>query len=160
MSVLLSAILLGQAAEAASGAAGTAPAATGAGPAATGPAATGAAGAAMNQPTMGQALMSSLPYMLLFGAIFYFLILRPQQRKQKEHEERLRKIKVGDRVKTIAGLLGDVISVKTDTFVIKIAEGVKVEFDRNAIVSIVEAAAPSEAEAAKEDRSKDKVKFK
>jgi preprotein translocase subunit YajC len=75
-------------------------------------------------------------------AIFYFLIIRPQNKKQKETQKMLAALKKGDRVVTIGGVHGTIQSVKetSQTVIIKVDDNVKVEFSRSA-VSTVEAAA-------------------
>ena len=79
-------------------------------------------------------LAGFLPIILVF-VIFYFLLIRPQQKKQKEHQIMLSKLKKGDKVITSGGIHGEVIGIKDkeDIVVLKIAENVKVEFQRNSI---------------------------
>jgi preprotein translocase subunit YajC len=91
------------------------------------------------------------PILLMFPAIiaiFYFLIIRPQNKKQKETQKMLENLKKGDRVVTIGGIHGVIQSVKEQSVIVKIDDNVKVEFSRNAI-STIEAAA-------KEDKKEDK----
>ena len=73
----------------------------------------------------------------LIFVIFYFLLIRPQQKKQKQHQNMLEAIKKGDRVVTSGGVYGTVIGVKDNIVVLKIADDVKVEFAKSAIASIV-----------------------
>jgi preprotein translocase subunit YajC len=68
--------------------------------------------------------------------IFYFMIIRPQQKKQKETEAMLASIKKGDRVLTSGGIFGTVIGVKDDVVVLKVADEVKMEFSRQSVVQI------------------------
>jgi len=78
---------------------------------------------------------------LTFGVvilIFYFLIIRPQNKKQKETEKMLSSIKKGDRVATIGGIRGVVQSVKNDTVILKVDDNTKMEFGKNAVSSILE----------------------
>lgn len=80
-----------------------------------------------------QAIVQLLPMIAVF-AIFYFLIIRPQQQKQKKHQELITNLKKGDKVVTIGGLHGIVTGFKGDGIVIlKIANNVEVEFLRHAI---------------------------
>ncbi len=71
-------------------------------------------------------MMSLLPFVLIF-VIMYFLILRPQQKRAKEHQELIKKLRRGDNVVTSGGLLGKVTKVLDDDQVeIEIADGVRV----------------------------------
>ncbi len=92
--------------------------------------ATGAAGT-------GGALMSFLPFVLIIG-IFYFLIIRPQNKKQKDTQKMLDALKKGDRVVTIGGIHGVIHKVKDNSVIIFVdsAATVKMEFSRSAIASV------------------------
>jgi len=68
--------------------------------------------------------------------IFYFLMIRPQQKRQKELQKMLSAIKKGDRVLTASGMYGVVAGVKDDIVVLKIAEDVKVEMLKSAVTAI------------------------
>ena len=89
-------------------------------------------------------LMSLLPFAAIIG-IFYFLIIRPQNKKQKETQKMLSALKKGDKVVTIGGLHGTIQSVKETTVIIKVDDNVKMEFSRSAI-SGVQVAAKEEKE--------------
>lgn len=84
-------------------------------------------------------LMSFLPLVFIF-VIFYFLLIRPQQKKQKEHQKLIAGIKSGDRVITTAGIHGLITNVKDTTVTIKVADNVKIEFDKAAVVTVQKAA--------------------
>lgn len=84
-------------------------------------------------------LVSMMPLVFIF-VIFYFLLIRPQQKKQKEHEKLVQAVKTGDQVVTNAGIHGTVSNVKDKTVIIKIADNVKVEFDRAAIATVEKSA--------------------
>ena len=81
-----------------------------------------------------------MPLVFIF-IIFYFLLIRPQQKKQKEHEKLVQAVKTGDQVVTISGIHGTISNVKDKTVIIKIADNVKVEFDRSAIAIVEKPAA-------------------
>ncbi len=68
--------------------------------------------------------------MLFMVAIFYFLLIRPQQKKAKEHRQLVDNLKRGDRVITAGGLIGEIISVGDQTLTIEIADKVKVDVGR------------------------------
>lgn len=75
----------------------------------------------------------------LFGSfilIFYFLILRPQQKRQKEHAKMLDGLKTGDRVLTSGGMYGTVVSVKDDIVNLKVGDNVRIEVAKSAVTSI------------------------
>lgn len=91
------------------------------------------------QPTEPNIFVSMMPLVFIF-IIFYFLLIRPQQKKAKEHAKLIEAIKTGDEVVTSAGIHGTVANVKEKTFVIKIADNVKVEFDRAAVATVVKSA--------------------
>ena len=74
--------------------------------------------------------------LILFGAmfaIFYFIVLRPQQRQKAERERMLAAVKKGDRVVTTSGMHGTVVSLAEHTVTLRVADQVKIEFDRTAI---------------------------
>ena len=92
-------------------------------------------------------LMGFLPLIAIVG-IFYFLILRPQNKKQKETQKMLAALKKGDKVVTIGGIHGTIQTVRETTVIVRVDDSTKMEFSRSAISS-VEAAA-------KEDKKDDK----
>ena len=78
-----------------------------------------------------------LPMLLFMFIIIYFLMIRPEQRKQKERQKLLSALKKGDRVMTSAGMFGMVGNVKDNTVMVKIAENTVVEFSKNAITAVL-----------------------
>ena len=78
-----------------------------------------------------------VPMILIFG-ILYFMMIRPQQRKEKERREMITNLKSGARVVFGGGMIGTVTNVKESTFVVKIADNVKVEVLRGAVSRVVE----------------------
>ncbi|HIJ59454.1 MAG TPA: preprotein translocase subunit YajC [Nitrospirae bacterium] len=76
-----------------------------------------------------QLIASLLPLVLIF-VVFYFLLIRPQQKKAKEHQNMLNNLKKGDKVITAGGEYGVVESVGTNTVTVKIAENVKVKYGK------------------------------
>jgi len=81
-------------------------------------------------------LFQMMPLVFIF-VIFYFLLIRPQQKKAKAHETLIQSVKTGDEVVTNAGIHGTVANVKDKTLIIKIADNVKVEFDRAAVAVVL-----------------------
>lgn len=84
-----------------------------------------------------ESLLSSIVPFLLIIVIFYFLILRPQQRKQKERAKLLESIKKGDKVITAGGIHGTVEGLDDKTLLVKVADNVKMKFERSAVTTIV-----------------------
>ena len=82
-------------------------------------------------------LFSTLVMFALIIGIFYFLILRPQQKRQKERQKLLEAVKKGDKIVTAGGLHGTVAGLDDKTVLIEVADKVKMKFDRSAIASIV-----------------------
>jgi preprotein translocase subunit YajC len=83
------------------------------------------------EPSM---FMSLVPFIFIFG-VMYFLIIRPQSKRQKEHQKFLTELKRGDEVLTASGILGKIEGM-TDLFVtLEIAEGVRIKCLRNQIAS-------------------------
>lgn len=80
--------------------------------------------------------LSGLLPILFLIPIFYVLIIRPQQKRQKDLKNLAENLKTGDRVVTNAGLHGIVANVKEKTFLLKVADNVKLEFDKSAIGTI------------------------
>ena len=85
-------------------------------------------------PAGGQ-LMSILPLIFIF-VIFYFLMIRPQTKRQKEHQALVSSLKTGDKVITNSGIHGIIANVKDRTVIVKVADNVKLEFDRAAVATV------------------------
>ena len=95
-----------------------------------------------------------LPLVLIF-VVFYFLLIRPQQKKAKEHREVLANLRRGDRIVTNGGLLGTITRVPNDTeLMVEIAEGVKVRVLRGLVAESLSKSDPVSS------KSKDKGKEK
>ena len=89
----------------------------------------------------GSSLLSFMPLVLIFG-LFYFLLIRPQQKKKKEHKDMVAAMKVGDEVATNGGLLGKVTDLDDNFVTIDVAQGgsiksVNVQVQRHAIAQMV-----------------------
>jgi preprotein translocase subunit YajC len=82
-------------------------------------------------------LIQFLP-LLLIVAIFYFLILRPQQRRQRQLQETIATLKIGDRVVTTGGVIGVITTVRDTSFLIRSADKSIIEIARSAIAGIDE----------------------
>ncbi|GFN33602.1 preprotein translocase subunit YajC [Paenibacillus xylaniclasticus] len=85
-----------------------------------------------------------LPFILMF-AVFYFLLLRPQQKKTKARNAMMNQLKKGDKITTIGGLHGTIVELNSDTVVLRVNDTVKMTFERSAIGNVV-SSAPAPAE--------------
>ncbi|NLW18496.1 MAG: preprotein translocase subunit YajC [Candidatus Cloacimonetes bacterium] len=98
----------------------------------------GPAGEGGQQP--GNPLMNFLPILIMF-ALLYFLMIMPQQKRQKEMQKMLDSLQVNDKVVTSSGILGRVVTIKPDknTIMVEIDETnhVRVEFQRGAVVEVI-----------------------
>ena len=81
-------------------------------------------------------LMQFLPLALIF-VIFYFLLIRPARAKQKAMQAMIEALKPGDKVITSSGIHGTVVALQDDIVQVRIAENVKVDFSKSAVVSVV-----------------------
>lgn len=81
--------------------------------------------------------LGGLPFLLLIFVAMYFLLIAPNQRKQKQWQSMLSKLKTGDRVTTNGGIRGTIVSVKDDVLVVRTApDGVKLELVKSAIAAV------------------------
>ena len=86
---------------------------------------------------IGGAGVGPIVMMVAIFAIFYFLLIMPQQRKQKKWQELLKQLKSGDRVITSGGLTGVIMSVKDDTVILRVPpDNLKLEVARSSIVTL------------------------
>ncbi|HHH35497.1 MAG TPA: preprotein translocase subunit YajC [Gammaproteobacteria bacterium] len=92
---------------------------------------------AQDVPAGAQGGFASLVPLILIFVIFYFLLLRPQIKRAKEHKQMVSALAKGDEVVTNGGLLGKVTRLDEDFLTLEIAEGVQVRVQRNAIASLV-----------------------
>ncbi len=69
-------------------------------------------------------------------AIFYFLLIRPQQKRAKQHKELVTNVKAGDQIVTAGGIHGKIVSVEDETIAIEVATGVKIKMNRSSITEI------------------------
>jgi len=118
------------------------------------------------QEQTGTQLVSMLIPFGLIILVFYFLIIRPQNKKQRETKEMLSAIKKNDRVVTIGGLRGTVHAIRDDAIVLRVDDEVKIEFNKTAIASVIRPQvskngskeAPEGAKEAKSSEPEDKSK--
>lgn len=99
---------------------------------------------------------SIVPTLVTFGLvflIFYFLIIRPQNKKQKDQKQMLSALKKGDRVATIGGIRGTIQSLKEDTIVLKVDTNTTLEFSRSAVSSVLQSKGSSSKSQAKAEKA-------
>jgi preprotein translocase subunit YajC len=84
----------------------------------------------------GATFMTFLPLVAIIG-IFYFLIIRPQSKKQKETQKMLSALKKGDKIVTIGGIHGVIQTIRENSVIVRVDENTKMEFSRTAIPSVV-----------------------
>ena len=87
----------------------------------------------------GSSMMVQLAFFAAIFAIFYFLLIRPQQKQKRDRETMLSAVKAGDRVVMSSGLHGTVVKLTERGVTLKVADQVRLEFDRTAIGRIVPA---------------------
>ncbi len=85
------------------------------------------------QPQQTPFIVQLIPMVLIFG-IFYFLVIRPEKKKQKDHEQMLKDLKKNDEVVTSGGMHGIVVNIKDTTVVLRLDENVRIEFDKAAVL--------------------------
>ena len=103
--------------------------------------------------------MTSIIMIVAMIAVFYFLMIRPENKRKKEAEQMRSAVKTGDEVTTIGGIIGTVVSVKDEKFVMETgADQVRIELAKWAISSNETAAAAAKAEAKKRQEEKAKAK--
>ena len=110
------------------------------------------------QSQQGEQTMLTVIMLALFIAIFYFFIIRPQNKKQKETQKMIDALKKGDKVVTIGGIHGIVSATKEKTVIVKVDEGVKLEFNRAAIAGVITDQTQSSKSDKKADESKEAKK--
>jgi len=96
----------------------------------------------------GGGLAGFLPIIILF-AIFYFLLIRPQQKKAKEHKDMITNLKKGNRIITSGGIYGTILNLDDTTIGLEIAEKVKIKISRGNVAALL-----SDAEAGSKNKKK------
>lgn len=109
--------------------------------------------------TGGAGMSSTIIMLLVMVAVFYFMLIRPENKRKKEAEQTRNSIKLGDQVTTIGGIIGTVVNVKDDKFVMETsADQVRIEFAKWAISTNDTAAERAKEEAKKAAEAKAKAK--
>ena len=115
--------------------------------------------ATQTQGSGAAGLVGMLPMLLIMVALFYFMLIRPENKRKKEAEQLRSAMKNGDKITTIGGIVGTVVDVKSDRFVIETsADQVRIELAKWALSSYETAAEAAKAEAQKAQEAKAKAK--
>lgn len=96
-----------------------------------------AADAAVPAAGAQSSILSMLPMMVMFFAVFYFLLLRPQQKRAKTHKKMMADLSLGDEIVTAGGILGQINKISDDFITMTIAEGVEMKMQKSSITSVV-----------------------
>src|ERR1051325_6065844 len=80
-------------------------------------------------------IMQFLPLVLIV-AVFYFFIIRPQKKRQKERQELVNKMEKGDKVVTSSGIHGKVAALEDNTILVEVADNVKLRFEKSAVTTV------------------------
>jgi len=89
----------------------------------------------MPQSQGANPIINLLPLVLIF-VIFYFMLIRPQKQKEKEHHKMLGNLSKNDEVVTSSGIHGTIVNVKDKTVTLRVDENVKIEIDKNCVAYI------------------------
>jgi preprotein translocase subunit YajC len=87
----------------------------------------------------GGGIAAFVPFIFIF-VIMYFVLLRPQMKRQKDQQRLVSTLKTGDRVVTSAGIHGLISNVKETTVVVKVADNVKIEMEKSAVTTVLKSA--------------------
>ncbi len=110
-------------------------------------------------PTGGDGLLGSVLMLVLMLGVFYFILIRPENKRKKESEKMRSSVKVGDRITTIGGIIGTIVNVKEDKIVIETsADQVRMELTKWSISTNDSAAEAEQEEAKKRAEAKAKAK--
>lgn len=90
----------------------------------------------------GAGIGALVPFIFIF-IIMYFILLRPQMRRQKAQQRLIATLKTGDRVVTNAGIHGLISNVKETTVIVKVADNVKIEMEKSAVANVLNAPEPA-----------------
>ena len=89
----------------------------------------------MPQATQGSAMINFLPIVLIF-VVFYFLIMRPQQKQEKDRQLMLKNLNKNDEVVTSSGIHGTIVNLKDKTIIVRVDDNVKLEIEKNSIAYV------------------------
>ncbi len=94
-----------------------------------------AAGVAGSQEQVG--LLTMMPMLLFFFGMMYFMVLRPQQKKTKEHQSMMKALQKGDEIVTAGGIMGKVVHIDSDMVLLSVAKGCDMMLQKASIVTVL-----------------------
>lgn len=102
-------------------------------------------------PTLGEGFGSMVPMLVAFMVMFYFIVMRPQQKEQQKRKDLLSELKKNDKVLTIGGIIGTIVDFSNDgaRVTLRVDDGTRIKFTRSSIQGKYEEKADAETEAAK-----------
>lgn len=100
-------------------------------------------------------LYAILPWVLIFG-IFWFFLIRPQQKQKKEHQNMLENLSVGDKIVTIGGIKGKIIKINDNNIRVRVSSNVDIDFIKNAVSKVESKSSSSKKEEITEKNENDK----
>lgn len=112
---------------------------------------------------MGSETMYTIGYIVLMLALFYFLLIKPQQKMQKKRADMLNSLRVDDKVVTVGGIVGIVTEIMDDSVWLEVSEDVEIEVKKSGIAALAKdnGESPARLEAAKaEDEAEDDIGIK
>ena len=92
-------------------------------------------------------LVSLVPWILIFG-VFWFFLIRPQRKQQKQHQQMLDELEVGDEVVTAGGIRGKIIKIQDDSVRLRISTDVDIDLMKNSVSRLVESSSETSSEPA------------
>jgi preprotein translocase subunit YajC len=84
-------------------------------------------------------MLQMLGMFAILGAMFYFMMIRPQQKQKKEQENLLKNLKTGDKIVLSSGIIGMIANAKEKTILLKVADNVKIEVLRTSVATVLKA---------------------
>ena len=96
-------------------------------------------------PAQAPSPITQFAPLIFIGVIFYFLLIRPQQKQRKEQKKLITALKTGDKVVTTGGIHGMISNVKERTVLLKVADNVKIEIDKASVAIVLETSKDSAA---------------
>lgn len=110
-------------------------------------------------PAAGSSMGATIIMLIVMVGVFYFMLIRPENKRKKEAEQLRSSLKIGDKITTIGGITGTVVNIKDEKFVIETgADQVRIEFQKWALSTNDSAALAAKEEAAKVAEAKAKAK--
>lgn len=88
-----------------------------------------------DSPVAGQSMISLVVILGVFGAVFYFLLIRPQRKRQAKHNELVKELKRGDKIVSAGGIYGEIDSISETSIVVTVEDGSKLRFAKSSIVN-------------------------